>query len=76
MNLNKWFQKNSKVFKHFGRDIEQLFSYIKISHGRRIYGKSSELRKHIIMVDLENGFKQFNDNNLKPEKMEIIGLYV
>ena len=75
-DLNKWFQKNSKVFKHFGRDIEQLFSYIKISHGRRIYGKSSELRKHIIMVDLENGFKQFNDNNLKPEKMEIIGLYV
>jgi len=75
-DLNKWFQKNSKVFKHFGRDIEQLFSYIKISHGRRIYGKSSELRKHIIMVDLENGFKQFNDNNLKPKKMEIIGLYV
>jgi SpoVK/Ycf46/Vps4 family AAA+-type ATPase len=75
-DLNKWFQKNSKVFKHFGRDIEQLFSYIKISHGRRIYGKSPELRKHIIMVDLENGFKQFNDNNLKQEPIEIIGLYV
>ena len=75
-DLNKWFQKNSKVFKHFGRDIEQLFSYIKISHGRRIYGKSPELRKHIIMVDLENGFKQFNDNNLKQEKPELIGLYV
>jgi SpoVK/Ycf46/Vps4 family AAA+-type ATPase len=75
-DLNKWFQKNSKVFKHFGRDIEQLFSYIKISHGRRIYGKSPELRKHIIMVDLENGFKQFNDNNLKQETPELIGLYV
>ena len=74
--LIKWFQTNVKQFVHFGRDIEQLFSYIKMSHGRRIYGKSDALRKHISFVDLENGFKQFKDNNMKQEQITIPGLYV
>ncbi len=54
--LLKWFKQNFKSFKHYGRDIEQLFSYTKMSHSRRIFGKSNDFRKHIIIDDLNSGY--------------------
>jgi SpoVK/Ycf46/Vps4 family AAA+-type ATPase len=60
--LNKWFDTNYKVFVNYGRDMEQLLTYIKISHGKRIYGKDIDLRKKIIMEDLQNAFKIFKNN--------------
>ena len=75
-DLNKWFKTNYKTFKYFGRDVELLFSYIKMAHGRRLYGKSSDLRKCINMEDLENGFQQFNEHSKIKTKEKILGMYV
>ena len=33
----KWFEQTYKSFTSFGRDMEQLFTYVKICHSRRIY---------------------------------------
>ena len=74
--LEDWFVLNKDNFKHYGRDMELLFSYTKISHGRRIYGKDVNLRKKISMEDLENGFKVFQKHNSKKKEEIPFGLYV
>lgn len=75
--LLHWFKTHFKHFKHFGRDIEQLFSYVKISHGRRIYGKKEE-KKSIILDDMNKGFQQFEKHSSLHEdvKPQLYGLYV
>jgi SpoVK/Ycf46/Vps4 family AAA+-type ATPase len=60
-----WFEKRKDKFISFGRDMEMLFSYIKIAHAKRIYGKSKELRKKIILSDLEKGYEMFLANRKK-----------
>jgi len=73
----KWFEQKIGEFTFFGRDMELLFSYTKISHGRRIYGKTDDLRKKITMVDLENGYLLFVKNTkIKKESRCIPGLYI
>ena len=57
--LTEWFTKNKSHFPYFGRDMEQLFTYSKIAHGRRIFGKPPEERKIFTMVDIEQGFKLY-----------------
>ena len=75
--LENWFILHKDSFKHYGRDMELLFSYTKISHGRRIYGKDVSLRKIITIDDLENGFKVFTKHNSKNIEYEIpFGLYI
>jgi hypothetical protein len=76
-SLNKWFELKKGVFKHFGRDMELLFSYTKIAHGRRIYGKSADIRKKINLEDLNNGYEAFLSNTKnKNDKPQIpYGLY-
>lgn len=74
--LENWFVLNKDSFKHYGRDMELLFSYTKISHGRRIYGKDVRLRKKISMEDLENGFKDFQKHNSKKKEEIPYGLYI
>ena len=75
--LSKWFKEKHKEFVHFGRDIEQLFSYVKMSHGRRIYGKKEE-KKKINIDDIENGFKKFKEHRESKDTISphLIGLYV
>ena len=51
-----WFEKKKDDFKNFGRDMELLFSYVKVVHGRRIYGKDKSLRKKITLEDLNSGY--------------------
>ena len=58
-----WFEKNMVYFKFFGRDIETLFSKIKIAHARRIFCKSESDRKKITIADLEKGFEMFLKND-------------
>lgn len=69
----EWFKKNSKQFTNYGRDMEQLFTYTKICHSRRIYGKSEE-KKNIDKEDIVNGFKMFIDNR-KEDKIDTSILY-
>jgi len=75
--LNKWFSLKKDTFKHFGRDMELLFSYTKIAHGRRIYGKPSDLRKKINLEDLNKGYEVFlsNSKNANNKPQIPYGLY-
>ena len=63
--LRTWFTRNHKKFVHYGRDMEQLFTYAKIHHSRRIYGKPAELRKKITIDDLTCAFDVFETNKKK-----------
>jgi hypothetical protein len=60
--LEPWFEKNKKQFPFFGRDIEQLFTYTKIVHSKRIYGKELSMRKKITIDDLNGGLEMFTNN--------------
>ena len=59
----EWFEKNMKYFKYYGRDMETLFTKTKIAHSRRVFCKPEEMKKKIIMKDLENGFELFIKND-------------
>ena len=76
--LLSWFKEKYKSFQYYGRDIELLFSYIKVCHGRRLYGKSNDLRKQINMDDINQGYEQFLKNKLVKEEIspQLFGLYV
>jgi SpoVK/Ycf46/Vps4 family AAA+-type ATPase len=75
--LHKWFEDNKTNFKHFGRDMELLLTYVKIAHGRRIYMKSKELRKIISMDDIKNGYEVFIKNKkIKKEPIFMNNIYI
>ena len=57
-----WFEKRKEKFSNYGRDMEILFTYTKIAHGRRIYGKPVDKRKKISAEDLEKGYQTFLEN--------------
>ena len=61
----KWFENKKNEFKNYGRDMELLFSHIKVCHSRRIYGKDSSLRKKISVDDMNKGFQIFLENKKK-----------
>lgn len=65
-----WFTKNKDYFKNYGRDMELLWSYVKIMHAQRIYGKDVSLKKNISLLDLEEGMKQFI-KHMKKEPADI-----
>jgi len=71
----KWFEKNKKQFPNFGRDMELLFTYTKIAHSKRIYGKPPEHKKKITLEDVNAGFDIFMKNVKEKDKV-IYGLYV
>jgi hypothetical protein len=66
----EWFTKHKDLFTHYGRDMELLFSYVKISHAQRIFGKDSNLRKKITEEDLEDGFLLFSQNKTKQTNLK------
>lgn len=76
-NLQKWFHTKIETFKYYGRDVEALITYVKIAHGRRVYGRPIEMRKNINMDDLNSGYDCFvrNKETTAP-KQPIYGLYV
>lgn len=74
--LEKWFISKKNSFKHYGRDMELLFSHTKIAHGRRIYGQSTDIRKKITLDDIENGYKKFLANSRTQKAPPVVfGLY-
>jgi len=68
----KWFADKKEMFKHFGRDMELLFTYTKISHSRRIYGKDKECRKKISLDDMNEGYETFLKNRKKKTDNQFI----
>ena len=61
-NRTAWFKKNKEHFLNYGRDMELLFSYVKISHAQRIFGKDPVIRKKLTREDLEKGLELFLEN--------------
>lgn len=70
-----WFENKMDSFKNFGRDIEMLFSNVKIAHSTRIFGKINVIRKQITMEDIDNGYLKFKKHK-KKENKPILNLYV
>jgi len=69
-----WFIKNKDLFLHYGRDMELLFSYVKIAHAQRIFGKDVSERKQITEKDIDNGFCLFKQHKYK-KNIELTSLY-
>jgi hypothetical protein len=61
-------------FKFYGRDIETLFAKVKIVHGRRIFGKGTDIKKKLSLKDLDKGLEVFikNSTNNKTNEEERI----
>ena len=75
----EWFKKNKNHFPNYGRDMELLFSYMKISHAQRIFGKEKNLRKKLTKEDLENGmilFLQNKKENGSNNNTTPMGMYI
>ena len=72
----EWFEKNMKYFKYYGRDMETLFTKTKIAHGKRVFCKPDEMKKKIIMKDLENGLGLFIKNEEVKKRVNDTGLKV
>jgi hypothetical protein len=63
----KWFHEKKDKFQGLGRDMEVLFTYAKMAHSLRIYGKGIELRRKISLEDMNQAYKTFLDNIKKEE---------
>ena len=75
---DSWIEKRKDNFASFGRDMEMLFSYTKISHARRVYGKPKEERKQINIEDLDKGYTMLLANRKQEPKLSkaIYSMYV
>lgn len=74
-----WFKSKMESFEFFGRDIEVLFSHIKICHSRRIFGKSdSKTIKIITIDDMNSGYDKFKQHMKSKHKdnFDIPGFYI
>ena len=67
-----WFREKKDKFKGLGRDMEALFTYTKVAHGLRIYGKPIELKKKISLEDIDKGYKMFLNNVKKDDRPSFI----
>ena len=71
-----WMEQRKKDFIHYGRDMEQLLSYSKIAHGRRVYGKTQETVKQLNAQDINQGFEKFKQNSMHKVKAPPMGMYL
>lgn len=66
---DEWFENNMDYFKYYGRDMETLFSKVKIAHSRRVFCLDETEKKMITNKDLEKGFSHYLENdNIKARK--------
>lgn len=65
--LSHWFDKNKDNFAYFGRDIETLFSKIKICHAHRVFGKRGQAKRWVTLTDLDSGMTSFLSNRQKDD---------
>lgn len=59
---DEWFERNKEYFNFYGRDMEVLFSKVKIAHSRRVFCLSKEEKTKINYKDLEKGFEEYKKN--------------
>jgi len=58
----KWFEKNKRYFKFYGRDIETLFAKVKIAHSRRVFCLDESIKKKLLLKDMDKGLEMFKKN--------------
>jgi SpoVK/Ycf46/Vps4 family AAA+-type ATPase len=54
---DEWFESKKEFFAFYGRDMETLFSKVKIAHSRRVFCLPKEEKTKITLKDLEKGFE-------------------
>lgn len=59
----EWFEKNFEYFKFFGRDMETLFSKVKIAHSKRVFCKPKDEKTKLILEDLDKGLNMYLNND-------------
>jgi hypothetical protein len=75
--LYKWFNKNKTVFENYGRDVELLFTYTKIVHSSRVFGKEESIIRKINIEDLDKGLGMLVNNKKQKKQNKVIeGLYI
>jgi SpoVK/Ycf46/Vps4 family AAA+-type ATPase len=79
--LNKFFEKNNKMFPNSAGDIETLVFNIKIEHSKRVFCSpiGSDEKKKINKTDIENALSNYKINMEKKEHKlpeHLYGLYV
>ena len=76
-DIYKWFNKNKNAFENYGRDVELLFTYTKIVHSSRIFGKDITFMRKLTVDDLYKGLiLLFNNKKQKKQNKVIEGLYI
>ena len=69
-----FFENNMKSFPYYGRDMEILLLKTKITHSRRIFGQSPDLKTILTLTDLEKGFDLFKKHNTFDKEKSIYQL--
>lgn len=59
---SNFFEKNREKFNYYGRDIETLFAKTKISHSRRVFCLEHNVKKLLVIKDLEKGLELYLRN--------------
>ena len=76
----EWFKEKMDKFKYYGRDMETLFSKVKISHSRRVFCKPKDEKTIITKTDMDGGFKKYlengGDHDKKQENESIKTMYM
>ena len=68
---DEWFKDNMDFFKFYGRDMETLFSKVKIAHSRRVFCLEESAKKNLTNTDLEKGFEKYLSNDNIKERKEL-----
>ncbi len=63
--IDSFLKEKLDSFEHFGGDIDNFILNCKIVHGRRVFGKQIELRRKLLMIDLEKGYDRMMNNKTK-----------
>ena len=67
---------NQNNFEDNGGDTLLLFDKSKISHSRRVFGKSKKIKRILNMIDIEKGFELMKKQKTKETKEPPYGMYV
>lgn len=74
--LNTFFKENLKEFKNFGGDIDNLLLNCKFSHSNRIFGKKTNSKKKLNIMDIINGFRKYQNNKRKEQEDNFYNFYL
>lgn len=74
--LLQWIQERKDKFVYNGRDMEQLFTYVKVAHAHRIYGCDESVKKIITLTDMNQGYETFLENRKEEKSVNMYTMYI